>query len=60
VYGAPFHKHQGSGRRGKRLRSNGHQCLLSSAAPYVAAAGHWFGYQDANPSESFRNATRVP
>jgi hypothetical protein len=68
--GAPFQKHQGSGRRAKRLRSNGHRISCSGPAPYVAAAGLGTyetpineilgSMEDANLVKSFRNATKLP
>src|SRR3954463_12700719 len=39
VNGPPLQKHQRSGRRSKRLRSNGHRISCSGPAPYVATAG---------------------
>jgi hypothetical protein len=57
VDGTAFQQHQGSGRRAKRLRSNGHLVSFSGAAPYVAAAGQWIN-ENANLVDSFRNATK--
>ena len=39
--GASLQKHQGPGRRIKRLRSKGHRISYSGRLLYVAAAGQW-------------------
>src|SRR5437879_2774013 len=54
--GSPLQKHQRSGRRRKRLRSNGHH-ISSRAGPLRLGSRPLVQLSRRNPVESFRNAT---